>query len=431
MDKTINRDINKNYYSFRNQVIITTFLIYTVMYISRKSFAAAAPSIMSELGMTTIQFGTASSIYYILYGISKFGSGLLADKIKPRTFLTIALLLIGITTAGIGFSINVNMLLFFYCLTAVAQGSGFPPIAKSINSWFSKSERGTWYSLWNISHNVGGAIAPLLASFIILKTGNWRLAFLVPSIIVFIQAILTFFFMKNDPRSYGLPNVGEWKNDKAQLRINKKSVENISFFKIFYKYILSNPIIWLAIVGDLFIYVIRTVINDWVSVFFVKELNWSLLNSNGLVFYFEIGGILGGLTSGFISDKIFHSDRWKTIIVYIGILILGMLGVFVLIDSSFYIIASLFFIIGSGIYAPQMLFALGIIEEAHVNGVGSATGLKGFVTYIGSALTGLPISLIALHYSWNGVFSLLGIISCMLLFIMVVILYLEKRLAKV
>ncbi|EFS7233686.1 MFS transporter, partial [Salmonella enterica] len=67
------------YKKIRWQIIVTTFLTYTVMYISRKAFAAAAPLLMHDVGMTAVQFGTASSIYYILYGVSKFGSGLLAD----------------------------------------------------------------------------------------------------------------------------------------------------------------------------------------------------------------------------------------------------------------------------------------------------------------------------------------------------------------
>ena len=74
-----NPKLDATYKRLRWQIIITTFLTYTVMYISRKAFAAAAPLLMKDLGMTMVQFGLASSIYYILYGLSKFSSGLLAD----------------------------------------------------------------------------------------------------------------------------------------------------------------------------------------------------------------------------------------------------------------------------------------------------------------------------------------------------------------
>ncbi|EIP4303295.1 MFS transporter [Salmonella enterica subsp. enterica serovar Java] len=419
------------YRKIRWQIIITTFLTYTVMYISRKAFAAAAPLLMHDTGMTTVQFGTASSIYYILYGISKFGSGLLADRINPRLFLAPTLLVIAIINIGVGMSNNVTILLALYCLTAIAQGCGFPPIAKAISQWYSKSERGGWYSLWNTSHNVGGALAPLIASAVIAYSGNWRYAFFVPAMITLIQAIISAVFMRDKPEKYGLPNVGLWRNDRKQLEINNRSEIGLTTSRMFCTYILNNPVIWIAICGDLCIYIIRTVTDDWVSVYFVKELGWDLIKSNSLVAWFEVGGILGGLTSGVISDKFFHADRWTTILIYSLFLILGMGGVALTIHIHYYLVAICFFIIGAGIYAPQMLFALGVIEASHADGAGAATGLKGGVTYVGAALAGAPIAMIQKYYSWNGVFALLGIIAILLIVLTVCIIILEKNNKKI
>ncbi|WP_318471391.1 MFS transporter [Photobacterium leiognathi] len=422
-----NNKLDATYKRLRWQIIITTFLTYTVMYISRKAFAAAAPLLMTDLGMTTVQFGLASSIYYILYGVSKFSSGLLADKINPRLFLAPVLVVIAIINVGIGMTNSVNMLLALYCLTAVVQGCGFPPIAKAISQWYSKSERGGWYSLWNTSHNVGGALAPLIASGVIAYTGNWRYAFYVPAAITAVQAVIAAILMRGKPENYGLPNVGEWRNDTKQLEINKRSEAGLSMWVMFKRYILTNPIIWLAIGGDLCIYVIRTVTNDWVSVYFVKELGWDLVKSNSLVAWFEAGGILGGLTSGIISDKFFGADRWKTILIYSFVLIAGMVGVVFTIHIDYMLVALCFFIIGAGIYAPQMLFALGIIEASHADGAGAATGLKGGVTYIGAALAGAPIAMIETAYSWSGVFTLLAVIAVTLVVLTCVIIRVDSK----
>lgn len=419
--------LDATYRRLRWQIIITTFLTYTVMYISRKAFAAAAPLLMQDLGMTAVQFGMASSIYYILYGLSKFSSGLLADRLNPRLFLAPVLIIIAIINVGIGMSNSVTTLLTLYCLTAIVQGCGFPPIAKAISQWYSKSERGGWYSLWNTSHNVGGALAPLIASAVIASTGNWRYAFYVPAIITAVQAIAAAIFMRGKPENYGLPNVGVWKNDIKQLEINKNSEVGLSIWTMFRRYILTNPIIWLAISGDLCIYIIRTVSTDWVNIYFVKQLGWDLIKSNSLVSWFEAGGILGGLTSGIISDKFFGADRWKTILIYSFVLIAGMVGVLLTIHVGYALVALCFFIIGAGIYAPQMLFALGIIEASHADGAGAATGLKGGVTYVGAALAGAPIAMIKNAYSWNGVFALLGTISVILVFVICAIIICDRK----
>ncbi|EBV5013395.1 MFS transporter, partial [Salmonella enterica subsp. enterica serovar Montevideo] len=192
-------------------------------------------------------------------------------------------------------------------------------------------------------------------------------------------------------------------------------------------YVLNNPVIWLAITGDLLIYIIRTVTNDWVGVYFVKVLGWDLLKANSLVAWFEVGGILGGLTSGIASDRLFHANRWATILIYSIILIAGMAGVILTFNISYYLVSVCFFVIGAGIYAPQMLFALGVIEASHANGAGTATGLKGGVTYIGAAMAGAPVAMIQHTWSWNGVFFLLGMISVLLVGVTLLLIKLDKH----
>ena len=119
---------------------------------------------MNELGMTTTQSGAMSSAFYILYGLAKFSSGIIADKVSPQYILGPALILIGILNFMMGASDSITGLMTVYALTALMQGSGFPPIAKALSYWFSRKERGMWYSFWNASHNVGGAVAPIIAS---------------------------------------------------------------------------------------------------------------------------------------------------------------------------------------------------------------------------------------------------------------------------
>ncbi len=42
---------------------------------------------------------------------------------------------------------------------------GYPPGAKTLVFWYEHRERITWATLWNLSHNVGGALAPVLIGF--------------------------------------------------------------------------------------------------------------------------------------------------------------------------------------------------------------------------------------------------------------------------
>ena len=45
----------------------------------------------------------------------------------------------------------------------LAQGFGGPCCARILTSWFATKERGTYWGMWNIAHNLGGFGAPILA----------------------------------------------------------------------------------------------------------------------------------------------------------------------------------------------------------------------------------------------------------------------------
>lgn len=46
---------------------------------------------------------------------------------------------------------------------SVLQGFGGPCCARILTSWFATKERGTYWGMWNIAHNLGGFGAPILA----------------------------------------------------------------------------------------------------------------------------------------------------------------------------------------------------------------------------------------------------------------------------
>lgn len=57
-------------------------------------------------------------------------------------------------------------------LNGILQGWGGPACAKLITSWFAIPERGTYWGLWNISHNLGAFLAPLIAGTAALKVNE-------------------------------------------------------------------------------------------------------------------------------------------------------------------------------------------------------------------------------------------------------------------
>ena len=96
----------------------------------------------------------------IAYGISKGVMSSLADKASPKVFMACGTVLCAIVNVGLGFSTTFWVFAALVVLNGLFQGMGVGPSFITIANWFPRRERGRVGAFWNISHNVGGGIAP-------------------------------------------------------------------------------------------------------------------------------------------------------------------------------------------------------------------------------------------------------------------------------
>ena len=139
------------------------------------------PFIRDDFGMTYTQTGWIVSAFSLTYGISNLPGGWLADRIGPRTVVTIGVA--GVALAGILAALSVNMIMLALFLTLMGiSGGGYHPSAAPLISASVQPERRGWALGL---HQVGGStsffIAPLLAAGIAGVLG-WRGAFITVAI---------------------------------------------------------------------------------------------------------------------------------------------------------------------------------------------------------------------------------------------------------
>ena len=169
--------IDKKYNKMRRQLFIGIFVGYAGYYLIRKNFAIAMPDLIKQ-GFTKTELGFALSFLSISYGLSKFLMGNVSDRSNVKFFMPIGLLLSAIIMIIMGVmpfatsSILIMSILLF--LNGWFQGMGWPPSGRTMVHWFSLTERGTKMAVWNVAHNVGGAIMPILALFGAELFADWH-----------------------------------------------------------------------------------------------------------------------------------------------------------------------------------------------------------------------------------------------------------------
>ncbi|WP_273954207.1 MFS transporter, partial [Escherichia coli] len=147
---------------------------------------------------------------------------------------------------------------------------------------------------------------------------------------------------------------------------------------------LTNPLVWLIILGDMSVYIARTILNDWPQIYYSQVHNWSLIKANSIISWFEAGGLAGGLLAGYLSDFMFKSNRWMTGLMFAIALCICIVLVPLVQDVSYTLTAILFTIMGFALYGPHMLFAVGCLDVTHKDAAGSITGFRGLFSYLGA-----------------------------------------------
>lgn len=395
--------VASEYKQWRIRIFYSMFLGYAFYYFTRKSFTFAMPTLIADLGFDKGQLGFLATVLSLSYGLSKFLSGILGDRANARYFMALGLILTGVFNICFGLSSSLLWFAVFWGLNGWFQGFGWPPCARLLTHWYSRSERGTWWAAWNVSHNVGGAVIPLIAAICATHFG-WRSAMYVPGALCIGVGFLLIFLLRDTPESMGLPPIERFRNDEEPGSAKAGANNELTVKEILFDYVLKNKFIWMLAATYLFIYMIRIGFNDWTALFLVESKGYSQLGANGCVSLFEVGGFFGSLVAGWASDKIFQARRGPVNALFaIGILVSVML--FWMVPPGNPLLDSLsMFAIGFTVFGPQMLIGVAAAELSHKKAAATSTGFIGWFAYAGSALAGYPLGRIAEDYGWHGFF---------------------------
>lgn len=404
--------VDQRYKYWRLHIMVSMYIGYAGFYLTRKNFTYAMPAMIADLGWDKADIGMMGTLFYLTYGCSKFISGMISDRSNPRYFMGIGLIATGIINICFGLSSSILAFTLLWIANAWFQGWGWPACSKLLTTWYSRSERGLWWSCWNTAHNVGGALIPLLVGFLTVHYG-WRYGFFVPGIVAIIIGIGLCWRLRNKPTAMGLPSVGLWRHDHLEMAQENEGI-GLTQRQVLFKYVLTNKYLWLLAMSYVLVYIVRTAINDWGNLYLTEQHHYSLLSANGALSLFEVGGFLGSLVGGWGSDKLFGGNRGPMILLFSMGIFLAVAALWLMPVTNYILQAGCFFAIGFFVFGPQMLIGMAAAECSHKDSVGAATGFVGLFAYMGAALAGYPLAIIMNHYHWTGFFVVISVAAALI-----------------
>ncbi len=410
-------EVKQKYRYWRFRTFIGMYVGYLFYYFTRKSLIIAMPVMIADLGFTKVQLGILGSVLYISYGMSKFISGVAADRSNPRFFMGFGLILTGVCNILFGFSSSLLFFTIFWGLNGWFQGWGWPPCARLLTHWYSQKERGSWWGVWNTSHNVGGLAIAFIGAIVAASYG-WRFAMFVPGVLCVFVGFFLIFCLRDTPQSLGLPEIEKYRGEVDVAQSGSQEKE-LSIKEILFEYVLKNRFIWILAAASFFVYVVRTAVNDWTAVYLCESKNYSLLKAGYCVGMFEIGGFFGSLAAGWISDHAFGGKRGPVNALFS----IGVFGAFLMMwffpGLHPIVHMGILFVMGFFVFGPQMLIGMAAAELSHKKAAGTATGFCGWFAYFGAAMACIPIGMIIDKFSWSGYLMVIGICSASAIILLV------------
>lgn len=437
-------EADERYRRLRLQVFIGIFIGYAGFYIVRKNFSMAIP-MLDELGFEKGELGIVLSMNAIAYGFSKFIMASISDRSNAQRFLPLGLVLASLAMMFMVVPIQwigvehkgwaIALMAVFNFLVGWFNGMGWPPCGRIMTHWFSIKERGTWMSVWNCAHNVGGALVGPMAVFGAMWFGSWFYGvdqsryflvgtYIFPSCAAILIAIIAYLLIRDTPQSCGLPSIEKWSGSYSKS-YSEKSEEVLSVKEIF-KIVLSNKFLWYIAIANAFVYMVRYGCLDWAPTI-LTEKGINIKNAGWAYFAYEIAAIPGTLVCGWLSDKVFKGARALPTILFMTIVAVFIVIYWQNLDNINVVITCLI-AIGFFIYGPVMLIGVQALDLAPKNAAGTAAGLTGFLGYVlGTAiLANIVIGYVAENVSWEWTFILL-IGACLLSILFMGLTYKEEQ----
>ena len=312
-------EIRPKYLSIRNRTFWGVTVAYSLYYVCRMSLSVVKQPLIDEGVLTAGQLGVIGSALLFVYAVGKFMNGFIADYCNIRRFMFTGLAIsaginllmgiLGIVDSMVALPLSVIFILFtlLWGVNGWMQSMGSPPGVISLSRWFPQSKRGTFYSIFSASPYLGEFISFILTGLIVGAFG-WQWGFVVAAAAGGAGAVLILLTVSDTPESQGLPSIQQLSGEQVKT-VDKMPTRELQ------KMIFKHPGIWVIALSSAFIYITKYAIAGWGVLFLQKERAFSLEQATQIIAFSAVFGVLGTVLAGWLSDRVFNSDRIRPAIL--------------------------------------------------------------------------------------------------------------------
>jgi sugar phosphate permease len=340
----------------------------TLVYGIRTSFSAFFAPILDEFNWYRGSTAIMLSLNILVYGLSAPFAGSLVDRWRPRTVVTLGILILSLATVSCYFA---RELWHFYLLFGVIAPfgtalCGSPVLNPTIINWFGK-RKGLAMGLGQIGGGLSFAYVMLIEA--VISRWGWQVSFFVMAGLVIVVLLpLYFLFFYNRPEDRGMQAYGsEEVITGAAIKVASPPEADWTL-----KTALKTHNLWLLVFSDFCYWGIGNYLVLAHQIKYAEDAGYSSLLAASVFALFGICSIAGQLVAS-VSDSI---GREKAVLVSVVLAIGGLVALMAVRDTSQPWLLYLYSIssgLATGLYSPTIV--VGVADIYYGKSIGAISAL--------------------------------------------------------
>ncbi|MDW7740650.1 MAG: MFS transporter [Bacillota bacterium] len=389
-------------------LIILISIPFTLFNFNHNGFLGLLPLIREEFTLNRTQIGYYSTLFFISSAVVAVFAGTIVDKIGSQKSMLLGVGSMSLMMVFYGLSNSYNMLLAFAFWAGLSSCLITPSINREVRAITMPENRASFMGLIQSGFGFGGIAGASLLP-IIGETIGWRYTIQLSAVFTMIIAYVVY--------KLHCKHVNNYYQVVNRSGIYIKHYGKNKFIKDNFLPLLANKsLMKLCYIGLIF-GAATSVILTHLVVYLSGDLAISYRNAGIGFGIFQLGGIVGRLTWGLLSDKLLGCNRRKTLL-FVGLaagVIFLLFGLLLYSSRSNLTTVYIFlFTLGLIAYGWNGVHLISIGELAGDERIGIATGLSVIFTRTGMFIAPPLFGFIAdyrgnYQYSWLifGVFIIL------------------------
>ena len=374
-------------------------------YLTRNTISAAAPTLQSDLHITTQQYSWIVATFSACYTIAQPIAGYVLDTLGTKVGYTLFGALWGIFCIGAAFTNSWQGLALCRGLGGFAESAMIPAGLKSVTEWFPDHERSVAVGYFNVGSSMGAIIAPPMVAWAIY-IHSWRLAFVIVGIASIVWA-LGWYLVYTRPGQCKKLSKEEY-NYITEGQPEKKAVDKVHIGQL-----LKQRKFWGIALPRFLAEPAWGTFNAWIPLFMVHTYGFNLKDIAMFAWipmlFADMGCVIGGYLPG-IFQRVFGVNIVvsRKLVVTMGAALMILPGMVGLFSSPFVAIA----LLCVGGFAHQSLSGALITLSSDMFDAGevaTANGFTGMAAWTASTLFALVVGALADTLGFSPLFAVLAV----------------------